>query len=313
MSNLIDLQKLLNKSSNYTEEQQQKSLKHSLIKALYNIYQKELINNKNIEREILFLTMYYGIIEETKTLESIGNDQPQKLTRERVRQIINSTLSLLNISDINPDNPYYKSKIKIKELLLTSDYKFLPLKDLLETSYFSSFKKNSKGIISFLNDCGIKQITYRKDFYIYLPQENRSDIIKEIQKYQKTLRKNNTIKNMEQKSKTVTYIPNEVKIFLNTKATESKIKLNELYQIIFNDFISKNPYKDLSYSFGKTKSWQSRKGLANWEQIGIYIEKNLFNQLKTIVKKLKSQNPKISFMSFISQSFIWYYNQQQTT
>lgn len=315
MSNLIDLQELLKKSSNYTEEKREKSLKHSLIKELYKIYRIELSKNKNIEREILFLTMYYGLIEPAMTLEAIGKIQPQPLTRERVRQIINSVLLLLSeLPHSNTSkNPFQKAKIKIKEILLTSDNKFILLTDILNNKYFDCFKKNTKGLIAFLNDCGIKQIAYRKDYYLYLPSEDRTLIIKEIQTYNKSIRKTLTIKNMLLKSKTVTYVPENIKKFLIQQAEDKKIGLNELYENIFKEFIQKNPYKDISYTFGKTKSWQSRKGLAEWEQIGIYIDKKLFDKLKSIVKKLKERKTNISFMSFVSQSFIWYYNQQQTT
>lgn len=307
MSNLVDLHKLLKKSTNYSADQQEKSLKHALVKSLYNAHQSELINNKNIEREILFLAMYYGIIEPALTLEAIGKIQPQELTRERVRQIINSALPVVK----EQGAPYLKAKAIIVKLLEEKDSNFLVLKDIVNFPYFEGFKKNSKGLIAFLNDCGIKQVAYRKDYYLYLPEVKRSDVIKAIQKHNKNIRKTQTMSNMSLKAKTVTYVPEEVKKFLSDTAKEKNLGLNELYEKIFNEFIEKNPYKDLSYTFGKTQSWKSRKGMAQWEQIGIYIEKNLFDKLKNIVKKLKNKNNNVSFMAFISQSFIWYCNQHK--
>lgn len=309
MSNLVDLHKLLKKSTGYSADQQEKSLKHALIKSLYNAHQSELTKNKNIEREILFLAMYYGIIEPALTLEAIGKAQPQELTRERVRQIINSVLPTVK----KQGAPYLKTKQIIIELLSNNSSSFLVLKDILNIDYLEGFKKNSKGLIAFLNDCGIKQVAYRKDYYLYLPETKRSDVIKAIQKYNKSIRKTKTISNMSLKAKTVTYVPEEVKKFLSNTAKDKNLGLNELYEQIFQEFIEKNPYKDLSYTFGKTQSWKSRKGLAQWEQIGIYIEKNLFDKLKSIVKKLKNKNNNVSFMAFISQSFIWYCNQHKPT
>lgn len=307
MSNLVDLQKLLKKSAGYSVEQKEKSLKHALIKSLYKAHQSELLKNKNIEREILFLAMYYGLIEPALTLEAIGKVQHQELTRERVRQIINCALTVVK----QQDAPYEKVHETIKQLLDTKNSNFLILKDVLSLSYFEGFKKNSKGLIALLNDCGIKQVAYRKDYYLYLPETKRVDVIKAIQKHNKVVRKHKTMNNMSLKAKTVTYVPQDVKDFLSETAKKQGKGLNELYEIIFNEFITKNPYQDLSYTFGKTQSWKSRKGLAQWEQIGIYIEKDLFEKLKNIVKKIKAKNNNVSFMAFISQSFIWYCNQNR--
>lgn len=62
-----------------------------------------------------------------------------------------------------------------KEIL--KDNSFLRAEDLLTHVYFSKFKKNIKGLIAFLNDCGVRQIAYRKNYYFYLDTLKRKSVV----------------------------------------------------------------------------------------------------------------------------------------
>ncbi len=110
------------------------------------------------------------------------------------------------------------------------------------------------------------------------------------------------------KSKTVTYVPNQVRNFLLQQSTEKNINLNPLYENILKEFIKNKPFKANKFCFGKTKSWKARNGKAQWQQIGIYINKSIFDLIKKNVEHIKDDlNKTVSLMSFICQAFIWYY------
>ncbi|NCQ52213.1 hypothetical protein GW796_10070 [archaeon] len=264
-----------------------------------------------ISRELYFVGLYYGLVAEAITLENIGSSQPEPLTRERVRQIIDAVLNKIKPYPIvGYDNPFEKTKIIFNEIL--DDEHFLRIDTLLKNEYFASFKKNVKGLISFLNDCGIRQIAYRKKYYFYPESFVRKDIIQYIQKENKTLRRDKTLENMTHKSKTVTYVPDEVRAHLLSYAEKNKINLNPLYESILNEFMDVKPYNNTDYVFSRTKSWKARKGKAQWQQIGIYIDKNIFDSIKTNVSKIKQELKKnVSLMSFICQSFVWHYEKNQ--
>ena len=55
------------------------------------------------------------------------------------------------------------------------------------------------------------------------------------------------------KSKTVTYVPNQVRNFLLQQSTEKNINLNPLYENILKEFIKNKPFKANKFCFGKTK------------------------------------------------------------
>jgi len=263
--------------------------------------------NDNIARELYFVGLYYGLVDNAMTLENIGKAQPQVLTRERVRQIIDSVLNKIkNVEITGYDNPFYKTKEVFTDIL--KDNSFLRIEDLLEEEYFSGFKKNVKGLIAFLNDCGIRQIAYRKKYYFYLESFNRKDIVQFIQKENKSLRREKTVENMSHKAKTVTYVPDEVRNHLLNYAQKNKINLNPLYEEILNNYMDEKPYVAPDYVFSRTKSWKARKGKAQWQQIGIYIEKDIFISIKNAVTTIKKDLKKnVSLMSFICQAFVWHY------
>lgn len=263
--------------------------------------------NDNIARELYFVGLYYGLVDNAMTLENIGKAQPQVLTRERVRQIIDSVLNKIkNVNISGYDNPFSKTQEIFTNIL--KDKSFLRIEDLLEEEYFSGFKKNVKGLIAFLNDCGIRQIAYRKKYYFYLKSFNRKDIVQFIQKENKSLRREKTVENMSHKAKTVTYVPDEVRNHLLNYAQKNKLNLNPLYEEILNNYMDAKPYVSPDYVFSRTKSWKARKGKAQWQQIGIYIEKDIFISIKNAVTTIKKDLKKnVSLMSFICQAFVWHY------
>ena len=290
------------------EEDKKEKIKEEVLKE-NNLYQDLIfvvgsIHNEKIARELDFLTQYYGLAGESLTLEAIGQKQENKLTRERIRQIIDSILFKAKRASINP---YQKSLVIFKELESKSGKNFLRSEQVLEHPYFSSWQKNIKGLIAFFNDCDIRQIAYRKKYYFYLKGSSRKDIINFIQNENKGLRRQKTIEKMNQKSKTVTYVPNDIRDFLNKTAKNEKLNLNSLYENILNQFISDKPYENNDYPFPKTKSWRARKGKAEWKQIGIYINKDIFEKIKNTIKQIKKNRyGNVSMMSFICQAFVWY-------
>lgn len=291
-----------------------------LYKGLAEIYTEQTA------RDIYFLCLYYGLIKhstsnEALTLESIGNTQDPTLSRERIRQIIDSTIKkaqmfflIENNLDKNFLNPFIYSDKLFKKNLATSDTLFLPIEELLEDNFFKGFSKNHKGFIAFCNDCGIKQIAYRKRYYLYPNHIPRKEIVIIIQQSNKLIRREGTIEKMNQKAKTVTYVPTEVRKHLLDFASINKYNLNPLYEEILLDFIKQKPYMAANFTFSKTQSWKARMGKAEWQQIGIYIKKDVFETIQNAVNEAQNYAfRKISLMSFICQAFIWHSQQFQKT
>lgn len=298
MSNYIELQKIIKKGK-----------KIELTDNLFDSLLKEISLNSNSKnlRELHFLTSYYGLQSKALTLEAIGNSQENPLTRERVRQIIDSATGPLKVGD--ESNPYNKVKVIFNEIL--GEKSFLRAEDLLAHTYFIKFSKNIKGLIAFLNDCDIRQIAYRKNYYFYLSTLKRKSIVSQIQKENKSLRRLQTEDKMSQKSKTVTYVPNEVRDFLLKYSEKHHVNLNPLYEKILLEFILRKPFESPDFTFARTKSWKARKGKAQWQQIGIYIDKSVFYTVKEQVRIIKKDlNKNVSLMSFICQAFVWFYESQ---
>ncbi len=276
---------------------------HSIIvKHISSAYKPEL------NRDLNFVSKYYGLSEESMTLDSIGKSVEPQLTRERVRQIIDSCVKTilkkekyLNINAYEKANEEFKKQLNEKK-------KFLRFDELIENDFFTGFKKNIKGLISLLNDCDIKQIAYRKKYYFYLSAEPRKSIVHLIQLENKSIRRNQTVKKMSLKAKTVTYVPNEVRAHLLSYAKNHNKNLNPLYESIIKSYIEEKPFNHINYMFSRTKSWKARKGTVEWKQVGIYIERDVFEDIKKCVDSIKVDLDKnVSIMSFICQAFIWHY------
>jgi hypothetical protein len=298
MTQYLALTKIIKKGKKIETPQ---NISDYLIKYFSDVY------TDGISRELYFVGLYYGLVAEAMTLENIGKAQPQNLTRERVRQIIDAVLGKIKDQPlVGYESPFTKTKEVFNQTI--GDNSFIRIEELLKNNYFSPFKKNVKGLISFLNDCGIRQIAYRKKYYFYHENEQRKNIVQSIQKENKNLRREKTLENMDHKAKTVTYVPDEVRSHLLAYAEKHNLNLNPLYESILNDYMEKKPYVATDYVFSRTKSWKARKGKAQWQQIGIYIDKEIFDTIKSnvlIIKKDLKKN--VSLMSFICQSFVWHY------
>lgn len=296
-----NIMKLIKKGKKIENPQ---NLEDSLVKLV------SMIHQSSIERELFFIGLYYGLISDAHTLDAIGSLQEPSLTRERVRQIIDACVIKLQKKQTDFENPYELSK-KIFDNILR-DEKFVRLDKVMQNSYFQSFKKNVKGLIAFFNDCDIRQIAYRKKYYFYKKSESRKNIIQQIQKENKVIRRNKTIEKMSLKSKTVTYVPNEIRNYLLDFSKNKNINLNPLYEIILQDFMIHKPYIQDDFIFSRTKSWKARQGKAEWQQIGIYIDKNIFHEIQNHINYIKKDfNKNVSLMSFICQSFIWHYEKNK--
>jgi len=284
------------------------SIFHKLLNTFINIYNKP--ENKDLQRELLFVAKYYGLMTPPLTLEGIGKTTSPSITRERVRQIIDHIIG----NNLKPtSNNLYGYTLSLFLTKLTNKG-FIKYEDLILYKEFSDYSQNIKGLIAFLNDCGIRQIAYRKKYYFYAPNDEstitcRKNTIAKIQKANKTQRKSETLLKMSHKSKTVTYVPENIRAMLLEESKYRKIKLNLLYEEIIVRFIKCKPYSEQNYKFEKTQSWKARNGTANWQQVGVYIHRDIFNQIKQNINgtnKLFDKN--ISIMSFICQAFIWHYS-----
>lgn len=282
------------------------------------------IYNENISRDLYFLSLYYGFIKhpssnDSLTLEGIGKTQIPVLSRERIRQIIDVTIKKMQAFFITENNlnknfvnPFFYSNKLFQQNLATRDTLFISIDELIGEDFFKDFTKNHKGFIAFCNDCGIRQIAYRKKYYLYPKNIPRKDIIGIIQQSNKLIRRESTIEKMSLKSKTVTYVPYEVRQHLLDYSLLNKYNLNPLYEKILLDFIDKKPYMQKDFKFAKTQSWKARMGKAEWKQIGIYIKKDIFETIQEAVEEAQQYGfRKISLMSFICQAFVWHYKECQ--
>lgn len=270
------------------------------------------IYKEKYAREFHFLTLYYGLQGKALTLEEIGQAQEPQLTRERVRQIISNAVDILNTHFEPNKSPNIYVKSSQTFLLTLVGKKFLRLEELISLPIFADFKKNTKGLIALLNDAGFKQISYRKNYYFYEKDTSREEIVALIQKENKILRREITLQKVSLKSKTVTYVPNEVRKHLLLFAKKKNQNLNILYEDIILSFIKDKPYAQENFQFLKTKSWKARKGTAKWQQIGIYIDRETFELIKATVSTIRSDYKKsLSIMAFICQAFIWHYEKNK--
>lgn len=302
MTPYVTLNKIIKKGKKIESP---KTLQEYLVKYFSTIF------NEQIKRELYFVGLYYGLVGEALTLENIGKSQEHPLTRERVRQIIDGVLTKNKDIPIDFDSPFKKAKQEFHDILRNKN--FLRIDELTKEDFFKDFKKNTKGLISFLNDCEIRQIAYRKQYYFYPSNLNRKEVVLNIQKENKVMRREKTISNMSKKSKTVTYVPDEVRHYLLSYSKEQDINLNPLYEKIITQFIDEKPFVEKDFNFSRTKSWKARKGKAQWQQIGIYIDKNIFQKIKSNVLYIKKDLKKnVSLMSFICQSFVWHYEKNKT-
>lgn len=258
----------------------------------------------NNARGFKYMLHYYGLNDQPgMTLEAIGTDIAGGLTRERVRQIIDGALNVLLRAEALPGalTPYKKTKARFDELISASGQQFLRLADFMAEQSFRGFGLDPKGLIAFLNDAGIRQVVYRGAHYIYPKSLDRREAIELVQVENKKSRRAKTVEKMGKMAKTVTYVPQETREYLLSEAEKRDIPLNRLYEKILMAFIAKPPCK-ASEDFEKTQSWRARKGKAEWSQVGIYIDKAIFDQVKAAASRVRPEA--ISNMSYICQAFV---------
>lgn len=260
-------------------------------------------------RGLRYMISYYGLGGEPGlTLEAIGEGIAGGLTRERVRQIIDGALSQLKrLESAAAQRPYATTLEKFNAMIAAKQAQFLRLSEFTADDYFSTFKGNAKGLIAFLNDTGIRQVVYRGAHYIYPASMDRKNAICNIQAENKKSRRAKTVEKMECMAKTVTYVPKATRESLLGYARANDMALNRLYEKILADFMEEKPCRE-SMDFAKTQSWRARQGKAEWSQVGIYISKNVFEQVRGQAASLKPEP--VSNMSYICQAFVWFAQRQ---
>ena len=255
----------------------------------------------NNARGFKFMIHYYGLGGEPgMTLEAIGSGVAGGLTRERVRQIIDGALGVLLKAE-GEAGPYATAKSLFEGMLDGGERKFLRLSAFVQTEGVQGFGEDPKGLIAFLNDAGIRQVVYRGAHYIYPKHLNRRKAIECVQAENKKQRRAKTVEKMDTMAKTVTYVPQETREALLAEAKKRGVPLNRLYEKILTAFMESEPCKS-SEDFEKTQSWRARKGKAEWSQVGIYIDKRVFDRVREAAGAIRPDS--ISNMSYICQAFV---------
>jgi hypothetical protein len=259
-------------------------------------------------RGLGFMLAYYGLAgRRALTLEAIGRGASEPLTRERVRQIIDGALATLlereRAGGKKAPKAYAKAKEAFEKECARSQAGFLPLAKLSALPYFEGFAENEKGLIAFLSDAGVRQVVYRGERYVYPQALGREAAIEQIQASNKKQRRARTVEKMKQMAKTVTYVPEQTREALAAHAQSEGVALNRLYESILLRFIEEKPYQN-AQDFAKTKSWRARQGKAQWRQVGIYIDKRIFEQAKEAAGRVSAG--RVSNMSFICHAFVWF-------
>jgi|SRR5476651_404291 len=259
-------------------------------------------------RGLNFMLAYYGLAgQQAKTLEAIGKNVDEPLTRERVRQIIDGALGTLlereKSANKRAPRAYLKAREAFEKECAKANAKFLPLSRLSALAYFDGFERNEKGLIAFLSDAGVRQVVYRSERYVYPQSLGRKEAIEQIQACNKKERRARTVEKMQQMAKTVTYVPAQTRDALAEHAQKEAMPLNRLYETILLRFMDEKPYRG-AQDFAKTKSWRARQGKAQWRQVGIYIDKEIFEQAKEEAARVSAG--RVSNMSYICHAFVWF-------
>lgn len=257
------------------------------------------IKNQKNSRSFYFMLIYYGWGDSKNlTLDQIGSLIEPKLTRERVRQIIESAVEILKSDKDNVFDRAYNLFVSFKG----SREGYLKLSDFKSDRELKDWENNEQGLIDFLNDAGVRHVAYRGIGYLYDKKIKRGNAIEEIQNQNKIIRKAKTNEKASTMVKTVTYVPIEIKNKLALIAKKEEIGLNKLYEKALGEFI-KEVSDGKIVSFNKTQSWKARKKKTPWCQIGLYINREVFSEIKKITDLLKKKKVDVSNMSFIYEAF----------
>lgn len=263
------------------------------------------VENEKTARGIDLMVLHYGVDTGfAKTLEEAGSEEDPPLTRERVRQLIVGVLFEINkierATGYNGPQPFAEVKTWFKQKQVQAGVPFVNLALLLKEPEVAGFKKNARGLMSFLNDAGIRQVVYRGEHYLYADTDNRLDIVQRIQCHRKEIRKQNTEARVASMAKTVTYVPQSVRDELERLQLQLDIPLNRMYENILLGFSKIRPWRGHEHFFEKTKSWRSRKGRSEWVQVGLYISKDVYKEAQYQAKQSGA-----SLMAFICKALAW--------
>lgn len=261
---------------------------------------------KKLGTAFMLIELYYGVTSGSGvTLEHIGKRSDVNLTRERVRQIIDSGVRYIQKKETNGlvvpafvevPTPYAKALSILNSLMKEGGVGFIHFDLLVKHPYFKGFHSNEKGLISFLNDIGVRHLLYRGIRYLYLNVHKKAVVILDIQKENRIIRNHNTQQKILGMSKTVTWVPKEAQRILKEVSVDYRYKLNKMYELILIDF--------KAYVSNGSFKIQKKSPVANKEelvQVGIYIKKSIASQIKE-----ESKKHHISYMSFIRNAFIWF-------
>lgn len=282
------------------------SLINEFISYWRNNTDKVKINREKMIFDIL--CSYYGIdyenkvVVEAKTLERIGIDN--HLTRERIRQLLTKVVNNFNKEEKNRN--FYK-KLKNDFLLELKNADFIHLSSMLKKPYLAEYKNNPRGLLNFLTHSGVEHVMYRNQYYLFVSKskkehnETKSAVVKLIQEHNRDVRKQQTLENTQSMSKTVTYLPPYMRNFYLDYSEKHNYKLNNLYTEVLEQFDTTKPYKENKAFFGKKQEWRWPPLKKNWVQIGLYIDKILFDKLED-----KALSANTSVMNYIGCALAWF-------
>lgn len=263
------------------------------------------VSDEGGKRGIAFMSEYYGFGGEGKTLEHIGTTLAGGLTRERVRQIIDATKEKLEIAVARAGwgkTPYAKLREIYEKAAEKNAGKFAEMSDVEAHSYVKAFEGDKKGLSAILSDAEVRQVVYRGKSYLYPAGTERKTAVLAIQSKKKKERRAKTEAKMDGMAKSVTYVPVETREAMKSEAKKRKMPLNRLYEKVLRDFAEHaRSSGKTSKDFPQTKSWRARQGKAEWSQVGLYIEKKVFDDTRAVAESIGVSN-----MSFVCQAFVWF-------
>lgn len=282
---------ILSPSTASTVHESAKPSRTSLIRAAHKLetaarYLPE--RNLRLARNISFVRSYYGLapngsLQKPMTLDEIGKTQNPVLTRERVRQVIESTVAQIRGNaldhsghELAAEDIYGAATRCVQEALALGAKKGYPVVSfsaLLALPLFKGFAPsvdgesggdgdtpNHRGLVAFLDHCGFEQVHHRGERYVHHPSVARGHVLELIKKHSKVASLHQRQAKSAQKIKTVTYVPVDTKDALVSWAGITGQRLNALYERTILDFISscRTQYLRPDFVPTRTKSWQTR-------------------------------------------------------
>lgn len=255
-----------------------------------------------LKRPLQYLDMYYGISDGVpKTLEKCGSLSSPPLTRERVRQLLNKAK---NGFEKFGETPY--KRIHDEFMAVLKDKKYIKYQDLIKQDFFK-IKNNDAIYLSLLQDAGVQYIRKNGELLLF-PEKYSPKLIGVLEsEARRQIKLEATKRRQALRVKTVTYVDKYTVEKFHQISNDENVTLNSLYHKSLGAFLEKGIYKDKNFNFPKTKAWKSRMGLEKEVQVGIYLIKDLYEEVKAATGEAsKIRGRKVSLMSFISNAFAWY-------